>query len=170
MSGGIDFYAYTEGDPVNYRDPLGLWRWPDFIQGNVNIAIPNPWTGTLVGWSGTASIDRYGNWYWSPLGGGVGKSMTVVSGSLTANWLDRGCTPTPDQLDNFLTSHGFNGTAGFWGGLSQSYTPGAGWASGLGFVSPQAGASYNYSFRAGKLGPLSGPGGAGKKCDPNTCK
>jgi len=32
-------------------------------------------------------------------------------------------TPTPQQLNSFLTQHGFN-AAGFWGGVTKSYTPG----------------------------------------------
>ena len=146
-AGGINLYNYVGNDPINEIDPLGLWRWPDYIGANINIAIVNPWTLTLVGWSGTASIDRYGHTYWSPLGLGVGKSATIVSGSLTANWLNTCHKPTPKELESFLTQHGFSGSAGFWGGANQNYTPGSGWSTGVGFVSPQAGASYNYSFR-----------------------
>jgi uncharacterized protein RhaS with RHS repeats len=57
FGGDFNLYAYVGNNPVNFTDPLGLWRFPDFYQTNVNIAIPNLWTGTLVGWSGTASID-----------------------------------------------------------------------------------------------------------------
>lgn len=152
LDGGINTYTYVGNNPISAIDPLGLWRWPDYISVNLNIAIPTPWTGTLVGWSGTVSLDRYGDWFWSPLGGGVGKSATVVSGSLMANWLDRGCKPTKSQLSNFLSAHGFNATAGYGGGLSQSYTPGSGWATGIGLASPQIGASYNYSLQGGNTG------------------
>ncbi len=151
-AGGLNIYGYVGNSPINEIDPLGLWRWPDYISGNINIAIPNPWTLTLVGWSGTASIDRYGHTYWSPLGLGVGRSATMVSGSLTGNWLDKCHKPTQKELDDFLTQHGFSGSAGFWGGANQNYTPGSGWSTGVGFVSPQIGASYNYSFR----GPTTG--------------
>ena len=127
-------------------------RLPDYISVNINIAIPTPWTGTLFGWSGTASLNRYGDWFWSPFGGGVGKSATLVSGSVTANWLNQLSTPSQSQLSNFLSGNGFNVTAGFWGGVSESYTPGSGYATGIGFVSPQAGGSYNYSFYGGNTG------------------
>lgn len=56
------------------------------------------------------------------------------------------CKPSQDQLKNFLSANGFNAAAGFFGGISQSYTPGSGFATGAGFVSPQLGVSYNYSF------------------------
>ena len=152
FSGDPNLYAYAAGNPIDYGDPFGLWRLPDYTGGNINIAITNPLTGTLIGWSGTVSIDRYGDVYWSPIGIGVGKSLTVISGSLTANWLDQSCTPSRAQLAAFLSSNGFNGTIGFWGGASQSYTPGSGWSTGIGFVTPQVGASWNYSFPAGNIG------------------
>lgn len=132
--------------------PRGL-RGPDFVLANINVAIPNPWTGTVVGWSGSASIDRYGNWYWSLLGVGAGKSLSLVSGSLTADWMNQRCKPSPGRLHDMLTTHGISFTGGFWGGVNESYTPGTGWATGVGFVSPQIGGSYNYSFQ--------GPGSTG---------
>ena len=143
--------------------PVTVDRGGSSPAANINIAIPTPWTATAFGWSGTASIDRYGNWYWSPLGLGFGKSATFVSGSLTGNWLDKCCppsaggatdvaaasskAPTPQQLNSFLTRHGYSAAAGFWGGVTKSYTPGSGFATGVGFVSPQIGGSYNYSFQ-----------------------
>ena len=145
--GDANLYAYVDNDPTNAIDPLGLWRWPDYIIFNINIAIPTPWTATLVGWSGTLSIDRYGQTYWSPLGLGIGKSATAVSGSLTANWLNMCGQPSAQELDNFLTQHGFSFSGGFWAGLNENWTPGSGFSTGVGFVSPQIGASYNYSFR-----------------------
>lgn len=126
-------------------------RTPDFLFTNVNIAIPTPWTGTLFGWSGTASIDAYGNWYWSPAGGGIGKSATFVSGSVTANWMNQAARPSEAQLDNMLSGLGTNATAGYVAGASESYTPGTGTASGVGVMSPQAGASANYSFHGGSI-------------------
>jgi hypothetical protein len=105
----------------------------------------------LFNWSGTVSIDRYSDWYYSYAGGGFGKAATFVSGSVTANWLDQLAIPSPTTMNNFLTQHGTNFTAGVWGGVSQSYTPGSGLATGVGFVSPQAGFSYNYSFRGGSF-------------------
>jgi hypothetical protein len=50
----------------------------------INVAIPNPITGTVFGWSGTASLDRHGSWYESVLGAGLGKSANIIIGSITA--------------------------------------------------------------------------------------
>ena len=150
--GDTELYGYVQSNPVTFFDPYGLWRLPDYFSANINIAIPTPWTGTLVGWSGTLSVDRYGDVFWSPLGGGVGKSASGVSYSFTADWLDCSGEPSRSQLSNLLSANGFNGAAGFWGGISQSYTPGVGWSAGAGFISPQIGVSYNYSFNSGNIG------------------
>lgn len=86
------------------------------------------------------------------MGIGAGKSATFVSGSATLNWLNQGCTPSKPQLTSFLSANGFNATVGFVAGISESYTPGSGYATGVGFVTPQAGLSYNYSFLGGNNG------------------
>lgn len=126
-------------------------RKPDYYSANVNIAIPTPWTGTLLGWSGTVSLDRYGNWYWSPLGWGAGKSATVASGSLTANWFNQRLTPTALQLKGFLTKDGWSSAVANGLAFSESYSPSSGFATGVGIGTPQAGISYNYSFEVGVL-------------------
>ena len=126
-------------------------RTPDFYNVNLNITIPTPWTATLLSWSGTLSIDRYGDWYWSPIGLGVGKAATVASLSVTANWMNHGGTPSARELGNMLSSFGANAAAGFWGGVSESWTPGAGTATGVGLVTPQIGVSANYSFHGGNV-------------------
>jgi hypothetical protein len=123
-------------------------NWSSMVSDQTRV----PWTLTVVGWSGTASIDRNGNWYWSLLGLGAGKAATGVSGSITANWLDQRSTPTPSLLNSFLTTNGLSAAGGFWGGATESYTPGSGFATGVGIVSPQIGASYNYSFKGGSFG------------------
>ncbi len=149
--GGINLYQFVANDPLDYVDPLGE-RWPDYYSFNINIAIPTPWTGTAFGWSGLLSVDRNGNVYWSPIGVGAGKSALVASCSLTANWLDRFSTPTPQNLNSFLTANGVSAGGGFIGGGSESYTPGSGWATGVGLYTPQGGVSWNYSFPVNQSG------------------
>lgn len=169
LAGGINTYTYVAGNPLTKTDPRGLdnpgmgpygpsWnsdpcgckdgpRLPDFISFSTSFTIPTPWTGTAISWSVSGSLDRFGNWYWSPIGPGAGRAPTVVSGSLTANWLVQKCKPTQTQLNDFLSGHGITGAAGFWGGGNLIYSPGNGYAAGLGIVSPQGGANYSYSFQ-----------------------
>lgn len=149
--GDTDLYGYVLNDPVNGIDPSGLWRLPDYWSGNLNIGVPG--TGGLLSWSITASLDRYGNWYWSALGAGVGKAfMEGTSFSVTANWLNQQGQPCEQKLQNFLSGNGFNFTAGAGAGISESWSPGNGTSTGFGLVSPQIGGSYNYSFQGGNTG------------------
>jgi RHS repeat-associated protein len=117
---------------------------PDFT--TINFSIGFPW----FGWSPTITRDRYGRWYYSATGATVGKSLTIVSGSLTFNylnhWMNTNYAPNPTQLNNFLTGHGWSLSGGVGAGFSETCSPGNGCATGWGFFSPQAGAAYNYTF------------------------
>ena len=101
--------------------------------------------GWWVGGTFALNISRSGRFY-GGLGLNGGKSATIVSGSLTANWLWQRSVPTSAQLQSFLTKGSCNGAAGYWGGAQLSWTPGSGLAPGGGFVSPQAGVSCTYSW------------------------
>ncbi len=120
--------------------PKGL-RSPDYFMFSLS-------GGLGGGVTGTVAIDRYGRVY---IGFGLqfGKSILPASGSLTANWLDQSGTPSPGDLNNFLTELGFNFTAGYKFGVSQSWTPGSGFSTGGGFVTPQIGISGTWSWRIG---------------------
>jgi RHS repeat-associated protein len=155
LRGGFNVLTYVGGNPLNHSDPRGLDdpscmceggpRLPDFVSASLSVAVP--FTGNLGSWTFSVSVDRNGNWYWSPIGPGVGRALTFVSGSATANWLIQGCKPTKEQLSNFLSGHGFTIAGGYWGGANAIYSPGNGWAAGLGFVSPQLGGNYSYSWQ-----------------------
>ena len=125
---------------------LGFISWPDYWVFNINVAIPNPLTLTLVGWSGALTVDRHMDVSWSILGGGVGKSATMVSGSVQAGWLNQTTIPSQKQTTSFITGNGVNFTAGYIGGGGETWSPGNGFATQIGIVSPQIGVSYNYSF------------------------
>jgi hypothetical protein len=122
---------------------------PDYFSGNLNVGIP--YLANLVGPTFAFNLDRNGNLY-GGLGINVGKALSLVSGSITANWLNRRATPTRAQLQSFLTKNSFNLTAGYWAGVQFTWTPGVGTASGGGFVSPQVGVSWTYSWRIGNTG------------------
>jgi hypothetical protein len=118
----------------------GYSATPDFYSLNVNL-------GGLLGWSGTSSIDRYGHLYWSVKGGGVGKSLTTVSASITINYLFSSYgNDTPGHEKPPTNPSPLNLSVGYWGGGTVSYSPGNGAAFGVGAMSPQAGVSYNYSY------------------------
>lgn len=130
---------------------------PDYVSVQFNIAVPNPYTGTLIGWSGQITGDRYGNIYASPLGVSFGKSAFLVSASAEVGYVLQNRTPTPRQLRSFLTGDAYN--AGFGYGLAESvtYSPnadGSKWAMQFGIATPQIGVSYNPAFRVGSVSPL----------------
>jgi RHS repeat-associated protein len=128
------------------RSQVSNDRPPDFYTLNLNV-------GWLGGWSGTLSLDRYGSWFYSWKGVTAGKSATIVSASLTANGLIQSAPPSEAQMENFLSGHGVNVGAGFWGGATASWSPGNGFATGGGFFTPQVGISYNYSSKGpGRIG------------------
>jgi hypothetical protein len=147
QSNGNGLLASVKGGPGKRQNGVKpiLARSPDYFSLNISIAIPNTLTATLVGWNITCSLDRYGDFHWSPFGVEIGKSATIVSASLTANWLLQSNTPSQGQMFDFLTTNGFNSGGGYIGGGGLSWTPGSGFAGGSGLYSPQFGISYNFT-------------------------
>jgi len=80
-----------------------LFRLPDYYQFTLNINPPLPYVATLVGWTGSVTVDRYGRWYVSPIGANVGKAPLTASGSLTAGWMVQSGTASPESIESFLT-------------------------------------------------------------------
>jgi RHS repeat-associated protein len=108
---------------------------PDFAAFNLNV-------GGLFGWSGQVVVDKNLDVYLTLLGGNVGKSLTVVSGSLTLGWarLTPGAT-----LSDFLSAGSVSPGLGYWGGVGRTWNDsGSAWQFGL--VSPQGGVSAGYSW------------------------
>jgi len=128
-------------DRVPYAANNGL-RAPDFLSINANVGIP--YLLNLVGPTVAINIGRNGHVYIGP-GVNVGKAVSFVSGSATANWMTQ-----PNQIQSFLTKNSFSFTAGWWGGVQGTWTPGSGFAGGAGFVSPQVGGACTYSFDLGQ--------------------
>jgi hypothetical protein len=143
----------SPGEPAQPDEPrpTAVPRRPDFFSINLNVAIPNPWTGTLVGGTGAVTIDENGNVYVG-VGPSVGKTLTFVSGSAAFGWLNQKASPTEGELSGFLMGHGLNASAGFWGGGAINYSSSTGaTATSLGFFSLQAGGGYTYSWQVGDL-------------------
>jgi RHS repeat-associated protein len=150
-SGSPNFYSYVGGNPLTYRDPTGALRWPDYINLNVSISPPIPPFFGIWGVQLNFSLDRYGNIY-GGIGPQAGKSLTVVGGSLSFNWLEQFGKPCESQLNNFLSSNGFSAGGGYYGGGQVSYSPGNGRAWGAGLYTPQFGGGYTYSWKLTNIG------------------
>jgi RHS repeat-associated protein len=81
-SGSHDFISFSgisndgsglpERHPSIFDDTRKDIRFPDYFALNISIAIPNPWTGTVVGINLSASLDRNGHYHISPFGVSAG--------------------------------------------------------------------------------------------------
>jgi hypothetical protein len=122
----------------------------DYMTVNVNIAIPNPITQTLVGYTFGVTADRYSRLYPMWRGAGAGKSLTGVSGSVAWGTLLSSTAPKPNILSQFITQHGINFSSGSIIGAGMTYSPNMpadapSVAGEYGVYSPQAGVSYSYT-------------------------
>ena len=189
-------YSYANDDPVNEDDPLGLgcgifavvcntatqaWndtggqvvnsaggiiehgRLPDYV--NLNLGGVAPLLGPFGAGAGIdITITRNGHLYYGPEGdAGIGG----FSGSIQADWVDQGSTPSACQIDQFV--HGWSltgnvyvpvigvpGLAGVgpaggetWGNEGGTSANDFGTNVGIGFgAGRQVGANQSYSFRA----------------------
>ena len=118
----------------------------DFYSLNVNGSIENPYSLTLFGVTLTLTLDRYGKVYLG-VGGNVGKSATLLSGSITEGLLDMCGRPTPEELQNFMTGGNWNFAFGIAGGVQEGWSPNRGLATQWGIVTPQIGISWTYSWQ-----------------------
>jgi RHS repeat-associated protein len=150
IAGGINTYAYVNGNPLIYADPLGLeighayaaiykmdggrmsservpLRMPDFVTFQVDAYV----------FSASATFTIYGDIF---LGRGANRAYpSVVSGgvSISNGWVINRCKnghPTQDQLNDFLGGYS-GGGGGFWGvgGTYSAGPSGHGFNLGVGF-------------------------------------
>ena len=49
LAGGLNLYAYANGDPITYHDPFGLWGWPVIARATSWIASNARAIGAVVG-------------------------------------------------------------------------------------------------------------------------
>jgi hypothetical protein len=111
-----------------------------------------PFTLGWGSWTLSGAFDRYGHTHWSPFGPGIGRSGGTASGTVVPEWSLQKCKPGPDQLSNLLSGHGLSGAAGLGAGVAVSCNKNLeNCAAGAGFVSPQVGANYSFSFRGPDL-------------------
>jgi hypothetical protein len=138
------FTIYSKRTSAHIRNARGGGsRSADFFNLTVS-------AGPLFGAEGSLSLDRYCRVY-AGFGPEVGKSPTLIAGSLTGNWLDQRHRPTEAELDNYLSKHNVSVTAGFGVAAQQGWWPGSGGATGIGVATPQAGVGYTYSFPIGQV-------------------
>jgi len=100
--------------------------------------------GAVIGVSVSGSVDRYGNFYVG-LGGGVGLSPWLVSGSIVSGRLI-GDKPSASDIEGFLTGDAVSagGGAGPSAGVVNSA---GGTAIEQGLATPQVGAQFEHTWR-----------------------
>jgi hypothetical protein len=113
--------------------------------------IPNPITGTVVGWHASISLDQYGDWF---LGGGLdaGKNILGVSASLVEGRFAGDQLPENDGderkfLNSYLTGNSFQGFLVPIVYIGGNYSPSTRTASledGIGI--PQGGVAWTYTI------------------------
>ena len=136
--GDVNLYGYVWNNPQHFKDPLGhqgfyrnpppggwkdsdllITRDPDYHQITIS-------AGTVIGITGSITIDAYGNIYESH-GVTIGKSLTGISGSYTQGFLDGRLFTTHDcyytkeeDIVDHLTGLGINISGGviFGGGVN----------------------------------------------------
>lgn len=140
------------GNPISKADPRGLdnpgmgpynapspsLRGPDY--GTVSVPIVGP-----VGVSLT--IDRTGNVY---VGLGLGVGLRGGAG-LGVGWTGDKCTPSSEQLENFLGEWGANVGVGLGATWSSPQAPGNERPERLGLNIQTPGVSVGYNWKLGNL-------------------
>ncbi len=122
-------------------------RWPDYVSLGINI-------GPVVSWSGQIALDRYGRIYVAPGWGGVGKSPSFISGSVTEGWLNQKNMPSPKILKTFLSGSSATLSGGWIVGGAQTWSGGVSSREiGL-FAAPQIGVSYHSSKEVRDIGNI----------------
>jgi RHS repeat-associated protein len=114
--------------------------------------IPNPYTGTVVGWHGAISIDQNGHWYFG-LGLDAGKNvlgwdLSLVEGRFAKDQLPENDAAEEKFLQDFLTGNSVQGYLVPILYLGGNYSFSVGRTSfDLGLGSPQGGLAWTYTWR-----------------------
>ena len=68
-------------------------------------------------------LDRNGNLYVQGLGFNLGKSSTLISGALTAGWINQRCEPSQKKLTDVLSDQSIGFGGGYYGGVEFTGNP-----------------------------------------------
>jgi RHS repeat-associated protein len=79
FSGGLNFYAYADGNPVNYLDPFGLWAGVDdaiAILGGAAIGVAAQGIGDLI----RGEVSSWRHYFAAAVGGAAAGEATLYTG------------------------------------------------------------------------------------------
>ena len=132
----------------NFKTPGGSGntsRTPDFWNLTINV-------GGVVG--GTFSMNwDYQNRTYGGFGGNLGKSISVVSVSFTANWVRQDKRPNKKEISKYCEGISINESAGVGIGYTVTYVPfQPNPIDGFGLFSPQIGFSSVYTWQLVEYG------------------
>ena len=103
FSGGLNFYAYANGNPVSYEDPMGLWAGPD------DLAFTG--AGAIIGAAGQGIADLV-SWHWggwAQIGraaaeGAAGGEATLYGGPIAGGAVYEAAKNILDQSSEMATT------------------------------------------------------------------
>jgi RHS repeat-associated protein len=164
--GGINLFTYAANRPTLLTDPNGLAsKRPDYYSLNFGLTP----VGSLFGYSGQITLDRFGQIYIAPIGVSAGisfpTSVSFVAGEIsdvsTAEFLNPTHSGHPaeqffcksahrrvreSELRNFLSGLSIALGGGVVGAYNRVTVPGTGFAHEVGFTLPQYGITTQYTF------------------------
>jgi len=142
----VDDASADAGDVCPADETYGMEAQYHTLQ--FGTAIPNPWTGTAVGWHAAITSDIYGHWYFG-IGPDVGLSLFGVDVSYVGGYSTE---PSEEELIDLIEGHGFEGvfapvvSFALAGGPGQSMSGPDFPTWEIGVSTPALGGSYTYTW------------------------
>lgn len=166
LAGGINTYAYVNGNPISQLDPLGLEAVGSFNNDGSRVGWENGTNlrvdyirveASFYTFHAARTFSKSGNMFVS---GGINRSYPFsfgINASVSVGILDRCDVPTGDKVDAHLRGFGMAGARGYYGlGVSQNWSPGTG-------MSTQIGIGLGVGVSPGEISEMSGSWGGGWK-------